>query len=311
MFRRIIGDFFTWASATYRGANCLTIAAFKNNFKEVEKYLKKGYGIDQRDRFGGTALMCVAAKRNSGKMVKYLLEKGANPDLVDDKGRNALLFAVKYGRDVESIKILIEKTADVKIVDETNNTLLNLELLSESTDFDVVKMLIDAGVDLKIRSDEGNTADILCVGQNIDINITALVLQASNPDAKIEVVDRGHSVFIVSSKNGKLDGFFVKYIEFMDRYLMIQGYIFYKENERQMARCFVYEKGEISNSLLGGYNEGKLFCVGTKRENMQLLNEQNKKAIEIFNELTCEVEYVEGGLSVIDLEPIIIDLLKE
>jgi len=312
MLGKVLGNFCTWIGGAYRGMNALMISAFKNDFEGVAECLHRGYGINQKDKFGGTALMCVAAKDNCASMVKYLLDNGADPNLLDDKGRSALLFAVAYGRDVDAIKLLIAHGADIKIKDENNNTLLHLEVLSNNSDFEIIKMLLKGGVDVKALNNSGDNAYIISISKNVSPEITLILLRAAYPESNIDIIREGDDIFIVSAKDKRLDGYLVRYRSMMDMFINIQGYIYYEDSKRLFARAYIYEKGEIANSLMGAYHEGKLICIGTSKDNMQPITESTyfigKK---ILDDITTIADFSNGDLQEVNIENIIEKIANE
>ena len=265
--------------------NLLMIAAFKNDFAKVDTYLKNGYNINEQDKLGGTALMCVLTRSNPLDMVHHLLSKGANPNLLDNKGRNALLLAIFNNQNYETIQELIEKGSDIHIADENKNTALHYELSKPSPNFNIVNLLISAGVDVTAENVANDTPSLLCVCNNIDSEITLSILRASNPDSKIEVLQDANSKFIISVKNGMLNGFLVRYSNLFDTELL-DGYIVYEDNQRVFARLYTHRDNKIENSVMAIYKHGKIVCFGTGKDNMYAFNEQNLEVQQMFDNLT-------------------------
>lgn len=297
-----------------RGMNRLMIAAFKNDFAKVDKYLKSGYNINEQDKLGGTALMCVLTRSNPLDMVCHLLSKGANPNLLDNKGRNALLLAIFNNQNYETIKELIEKGTDVHIADKDKNTALHYELSKPSPDFNIVKLLISEGIDVTAKNTANDTASLLCVCNNINSEITLSVLRASNPDSKIDILQEACSKFIISVKNGMLNGFLVRYyidyISFGTEVLV--GYIAYENNQRVFARLYTHRDNQIENSIMGFYENGELLYVGTEKSGLHALAEQSpqiKKQIE--NTFTSSlINFINNDGEEINIEDILKNMIK-
>ena len=288
-----------------RGMNRLMIAAFKNDFAKVDKYLNSGYNINAQDKLGGTALMCVLTRSNPLDMVRHLLSRGANLNLLDNKGRNALLLAIFNNQNYETIKELIERGSDVHIVDKDKNTALHYELSKPFPDFNTVNLLISAGVDVLAKNISNDTASLLCICNNIDSEITLSVLRASDSEATIDIFQEAGSKFIISVKNNMLNGFLVRYTnlfgtEFLD------GYIAYENNQRAFARAYTYHHNKIESSIMGFYENGELLYFGTEESGMHVLAEQSpqsKKQIE--NTITSLIDFINSDGEEINIEDIV------
>lgn len=291
-----------------RGMNRLMIAAFKNDFAKVDKYLKSGYNINEQDKLGGTALMCVLTRSNPLDMVRHLLSKGANPNLLDNKGRNALLLAIFNNQNYETIKELIEKGTDVHIADKDKNTALHYELSKPSPDFNIVKLLISEGIDVTAENTVNDTASLLCVCNNINSEITLSVLRASNPEATIDVFYEGISKFIISVKNSMLNGFLVRYSNLFGAEL-IDGYIIYENNQRVFARLYTHRDNQIENSVMAVYEDGKIVCFGTGKDNLYAFDEQNQEVKQMFDNLTEICDFNNDGEE-INIEDILKKVIK-
>ncbi len=291
-----------------RGMNRLMIAAFKNDFAKVDKYLKSGYNINEQDKLGGTALMCVLTRSSPLDMVRHLLSKGANPNLLDNKGRNALLLAIFNNQNYETIKELIEKGTDVHIADKDKNTALHYELSKPSPDFNIVKLLISEGIDVTAENTVNDTASLLCVCNNINSEITLSVLRASNPEATIDVFYEGISKFIISVKNSMLNGFLVRYSNLFGAEL-IDGYIIYENNQRVFARLYTHRDNQIENSVMAVYEDGKIVCFGTGKDNLYAFDEQNQEVKQMFDNLTEICDFNNDGEE-INIEDILKKMIK-
>ena len=66
-----------------------------NKSENVNLLLKHGARVDDKNKYGWTALI-IAAREGDIRIVKILLKAGADPDIVDNLGRNAIMFA--HGR---------------------------------------------------------------------------------------------------------------------------------------------------------------------------------------------------------------------
>lgn len=295
--------------ACCRGMNRLMTAAFLNDFKTVEKCLQDHFHIDQRDKYGGTALMCVSLRKDRTEMVKYLLSRGANPNILDKKGRSALLLAVEYGRDKEIIKELIRCGADVNVTDEEGNTLLLLELQHSVPDIEIVKFLIQSGVNISVQNNKGLGAIYACLNRvDIDRNITLLVCQATYPEHKVELLEDYSHPFILSTKNGKLDGPLVRYSHCdMVRTTQLEGYILYCENKRQASKSYAYKAGKVYGQICGIYEDGHLLFGFTDKNNIIHINDLPPSIPLILNNLSVFAEFESGSVQYVNIEDFFIN----
>ena len=117
--------------------------AAKNEDKEkIERLLKEGAGVDDRDYTGRTALHLVSGI-GLPNMVSFLIEKGAKVNAKNEGG-----FTPLYGvGNVETARILLDNGADINAKNKSGWTALRKAIMSHKTE--VASFLINKGANRK------------------------------------------------------------------------------------------------------------------------------------------------------------------
>jgi TonB family protein len=132
------------------GQTALMQAAQDGTADEIKKLLKKGAGLEVKDRYGWTALL-YAATFNLGYLpnpkpdasaLKILLSAGANVNVSDTRGITPLIIAAAEGR-TEFVKLLLSKGADVNAKDKNGATALSYAKAKGHVE--IVKLLVKSG----------------------------------------------------------------------------------------------------------------------------------------------------------------------
>ena len=88
-----------------RNSTRLVDAARAGDFDTVLALLQAGHDVDERDEFGGTALMYAVAARDE-KTVRQLIQHGADVTITDDQGRTAASYAALFSCPDSIVKLL-------------------------------------------------------------------------------------------------------------------------------------------------------------------------------------------------------------
>lgn len=121
------------------GANML----FYDQPKIVEYLLTKGIDIEQKDRFGNTALII-----NSDDEIRmYLVKAGANINAINDNLRNALF----YNENAEQAQFLIDSGINVNQLD-----IYGRNALCYAANKEVARVLLRAGIDLSVEIEDND-----------------------------------------------------------------------------------------------------------------------------------------------------------
>jgi ankyrin repeat protein len=88
-------------------------AAIHGNTSVAERLLAEGVDINERDRYGNTALM-LAALYGRAELVRFLVQHGAELDVTAKYGLSALMLAV-VNRHTEVACQLVDAGADTQL----------------------------------------------------------------------------------------------------------------------------------------------------------------------------------------------------
>jgi ankyrin repeat protein/CHAT domain-containing protein len=101
------------------------IDAVKNtDLTEFKQLIEKGYDVNQKDKFGWTALH-YAARDNKTEFARMLLENDADPDIQKDDGYTAFMLAARNNQ-IPMLKLLIEYKADSALKDKNGKTAIDI-----------------------------------------------------------------------------------------------------------------------------------------------------------------------------------------
>lgn len=169
-----------------RRSNVPLVAASGNatgNVGALKKLMQPGVNINQKDKWGRTALM-EAALVNYDAAVELLRQKGAKVDLKDNGGSTALLLAAASG-NTESARLLLKHGADVNVKNQGDTPLIAaIDNRTEITQglgagrpyepLDTIRLLLENGVDVHAKGRNGKTALMVAKERNIKSTIALL-----------------------------------------------------------------------------------------------------------------------------------------
>lgn len=153
-------------------------AAESQDWKKLEKLVKKDKALASAKDGEGQTILMVVANLNSPKTVEFLLKNGADVMATDSTGANALMNAISNA-DVATAKILwSEAAAQVK----NNDGKTVLILAAEANNKDVIEFVLPKVKSLiEVKDKSGNTPLLAAV-------------QSANPDAARALVKAGADV---------------------------------------------------------------------------------------------------------------------
>lgn len=125
------------------GRTALHLAAMAGDVQKAGLLLAQGCEIDATDQYGATALMIAAAKGQT-EMLRWLIDQGADLEARGRMGNTALANSLSGGHQ-EAARCLIAAGADVESADDSGNT--PLILAAQAGCADVVRRILAAGVD--------------------------------------------------------------------------------------------------------------------------------------------------------------------
>ena len=101
----------------------LILASLCPTERTIQILLNHGVNIDQRGKYGRTALMCVImSTRKLNKSLKLLIKRTSNINIQDDAGKTALALAVIYKSSDEIVNYLIKYRSNIDQKDKWGDT---------------------------------------------------------------------------------------------------------------------------------------------------------------------------------------------
>ena len=162
-------------------------ASREGDISQLNRLIRKGARIDERDGYGATALMYAVSEEHLDA-VRTLLKAGANVNAIDGKGMTALMRA----DESEMIRLLLDAGAGKSINAKSKFGLTALMYLVFGADeSEVVGMLLEAGADksINVQDKNGETALMHAIDwEPKDSNVIGMLLEAG-ADKSINVQD--------------------------------------------------------------------------------------------------------------------------
>lgn len=126
---------------------------YRNQSDEIEKRLKSGFGIHEKDKEGRTMLFHAILDDNPA-MVNFFIKKGFEVNVQDNLGWTPLHHCAQ-NYQVEIAKILIENGADVDIKDNYGNTALFRATFASQGKEDMIRLLLEYGANRDSKNNAG------------------------------------------------------------------------------------------------------------------------------------------------------------
>ncbi len=133
------------------GDPVLVVAARAGNRATVDVLLAARANVNQRNRFGDTAIM-VAALNGYLDIVRTLRSKGAE---LDSPGWTPLIYAATGGHD-DIVRYLLAEGANINAASPNGTTALMMAV--RESRLDTVDLLLSRGADVNHRNENGATA---------------------------------------------------------------------------------------------------------------------------------------------------------
>lgn len=145
----------------------LSRAILNRDLVQIEQLLRSHpEDIDERDRYGFSALMWASSRFGTVELAQVLLEAGADPKATGD-GQWTALHAAVESNDAKMVRLLCEAGADpntsVRYQRPRPPLVCSAALHCGASAF---KALLDAGADPFIRSSDGRNQVIACAEYN-------------------------------------------------------------------------------------------------------------------------------------------------
>lgn len=130
----------------------------KTTLAEVQAVLDKGFGTDERDRYGNNPLHLAIEGHAPLEVLKLLIDKGAAVNQPPGKKGNLVTLYAAYAGDIEVLKLVDAAGADWSAVDDLKSTPLHWLTYNEKATPEMVDFLLAEGVDPAAQNQTGDTA---------------------------------------------------------------------------------------------------------------------------------------------------------
>lgn len=130
----------------------LRVVAATGTMSDVQKALRAGVNVNERNSNGVTALMTAASTNRNPAVVTLLIRHGATVDAHDRNGQTALMLAAESNDQPAVVLALLAAGAQLEDRDALGRTALISAALSNAS-VDVVKALLKAGARVDVRDE--------------------------------------------------------------------------------------------------------------------------------------------------------------
>lgn len=170
------------------------------DFEEMEMLLKKGIGINSKNR-ESLSFLHTAAETGDTETGRWLIQHGADIRIRDKYGFTPLMTAAGNGRD-EMVKLLLDKGAETRLNNHRGLTPLHLAASSLGS-VGAVQLLLAAGADVNARF-PGAPPPLLWAFQSNAPKQTLLLLLEAGADVR-EADEEGFTALHWAVKNDMTD----------------------------------------------------------------------------------------------------------
>ena len=182
------------------------IKSIKNNdVKDVEKLIKEGADLNQRDDEKNTPLL-ISLENDTNDIAKLLIESGADISKVNLRSESPLHIASKKN-DTEIIRLLIDKGADINEVSFGKDTPLLMAV--KLNNIDAVQALIERGADINIKDINQDTSVTLAGYKKDEDILNILTSKCEEVKIPVSMQSFGVNTNIVVKKENLHDFFFI------------------------------------------------------------------------------------------------------
>lgn len=143
---------------------CLINYVQSESIQGVERILKSGVDMNEKNIFGTTPLMGVVRYAKDVQMLERVLSQ-SDINVTDETGDTPLMIAARYNTNEQIIQTLIYEGAKVQSVNAQGRNALMIAS-THNTNPSIVDMLINAGTDVNKTDKDGKTALMLAAQSN-------------------------------------------------------------------------------------------------------------------------------------------------
>ncbi len=143
---------------------CLISYVQNESIQGVERILKTGVDMNERNIFGTTPLMGVVRYAKDVQMLEHVLSQ-SDVNVTDEGGVTPLMVAARYNTNEQIIQTLIYEGAKVQPINSAGRNALMIAAIY-NTNPAIVNMLVNSGTDINKVDKEGKTALMLAAQSN-------------------------------------------------------------------------------------------------------------------------------------------------
>jgi len=172
-------------------------AAGRGDDKAINKLLREGVSVNQKDEYGQTPLhIAVSNKKRSVNAVIALLKAGADINAPTVSGATPLLYSMYWAGAEEYTLVLLEYGADVNIA--RNNGETPLHIAAGWTNTDIFKLLLEKGANPNALNNERESPFMKTVRNYIDVDLIRLCIEKG---ANVHLTNKeGKSVLMLAEE---------------------------------------------------------------------------------------------------------------
>ena len=153
---------------------CLINFVQNDSVEGVERVLKAGVDVNEKNVFGKTPLMGVVHYAKDVHILEHILGQ-ADLNAVDENGNTPLMVAAQYNKNEQIVQTLIFEGANIHSLNYEGRSALMLAA-AHNTNTAVVDILIHAGCRLNATDSEGRTPLMLAAQTNPNPQVVEVLL---------------------------------------------------------------------------------------------------------------------------------------
>jgi ankyrin repeat protein len=130
----------------------------KTTVAEVQALFDKGFGVDERDRYGKNPLHLAIDGHAPLEVLQLLIDKGAAVNQPEGKKGELVTHFAAYAGDIEVLKLVDAAGANWLVADDVKETALHWATYNNNLTPEMVEFLLAEGIDPAAQNQTGDTA---------------------------------------------------------------------------------------------------------------------------------------------------------
>ena len=137
----------------------VSLAATAGDLGLVDLLLAHGADINERDRYGITALLATAFTKDRAAVIGGLLDRGADPNISEDDDGTTPLMGVMGNQDVPTLRLLLQHGANLEAQDHDGRTaMIRAAMIRATEQVEQIRELIRQKANINVVDHKGETA---------------------------------------------------------------------------------------------------------------------------------------------------------